>query len=106
MDDDLSTPQALAMMFEQKTKADSYTIASLLYHLGFDLTLGSESATNSQESGKSSQVLANLVDKLLREREEARANKNFSRSDEIRDQLQEAGVQIKDSRDKPSEWFL
>lgn len=106
MDDDLSTPQALAMMFEQKTKADSYTIASLLYHLGFDLTLGSESATSSQESGKSSQVLANLVDKLLREREEARANKNFSRSDEIRDQLQEAGVQIKDSRDKPSEWFL
>ena len=39
------------------------------------------------------------VNALIAERTEARAKKNWARSDEIRDQLKEMGVAIEDSKD-------
>jgi len=39
------------------------------------------------------------VNALIEERTEARAQKNWARSDEIRDQLKEMGVTIEDSKD-------
>lgn len=39
------------------------------------------------------------VERLVRERDEARGRRDFARSDEIRDQLREAGVVVKDGRD-------
>ena len=45
-----------------------------------------------------------IVSQLLEIREQARANKDFATSDKIRDQLQAAGISIKDYRDKASEW--
>jgi cysteinyl-tRNA synthetase len=38
---------------------------------------------------------------LLAERQEARANKDFTRADEIRDQLAELGYEVRDSADGP-----
>jgi cysteinyl-tRNA synthetase len=40
--------------------------------------------------------------KLMQEREEARAEKNFARADELRDQLAEMGWTVRDSADGPS----
>ncbi|MFP4355805.1 MAG: cysteine--tRNA ligase [Phycisphaerae bacterium] len=37
------------------------------------------------------------IDRLLQERKDARANKDFARADQIRDQLAEAGIEIMDS---------
>ncbi len=44
------------------------------------------------------------IETLLIKRKEARAEKNFSRSDEIRDQLQSSGVKIKDNPDGTTSW--
>ena len=40
---------------------------------------------------------------LIKEREDARKNKDFKRADEIRDELLEKGIEIKDTR-KGIEW--
>ena len=42
--------------------------------------------------------------KLLEERKEARATKNFKRSDEIRNRLNELGVILKDNPDGTATW--
>ena len=38
------------------------------------------------------------VEKLIKEREEARKNKDFKRADEIRDILKEMNIELKDTR--------
>ncbi|WP_201595991.1 cysteine--tRNA ligase [Psychrobacter fulvigenes] len=38
------------------------------------------------------------IDALITERNDAKADKNFARADEIRDQLKEAGIELEDSR--------
>lgn len=38
------------------------------------------------------------IDGLIIERAEAKANKNFARADEVREQLKEAGIELEDSR--------
>ena len=43
---------------------------------------------------------------LLDIRDEARSQKDFKTSDKIRDDLIAAGIEIKDYRDKPSDWVL
>ncbi|MGP4848826.1 CysS/YqeB C-terminal domain-containing protein [Marinobacter sp. 1Y8] len=35
---------------------------------------------------------------MIIERAESKANKNFARADEIREQLKEAGIELEDSR--------
>ena len=44
-----------------------------------------------------SSELATKVEQLLAERKEARANKDFARSDAIRDELNQLGVSIEDT---------
>ena len=39
-----------------------------------------------------------VIDNLIIERAESKANKNFARADEIREQLKEAGIELEDSR--------
>jgi cysteinyl-tRNA synthetase len=48
-------------------------------------------------SAAAGELLADKIDALLLERDAARADKNFARADEIRDQLAAAGVSIEDS---------
>ena len=38
------------------------------------------------------------VENLIKEREDARKNKDFAKADQIRDKLKEMGIEIKDSR--------
>jgi len=40
-----------------------------------------------------------LVELLLKERSEARARKDFQRSDEIRDAIEALGIRLKDTKD-------
>jgi cysteinyl-tRNA synthetase len=47
-------------------------------------------------SAAAGELSAEKIDALLLERDAARANKNFARADEIRDQLAAAGVSIED----------
>ena len=54
---------------------------------------------------RAAQVLNTLVSAQLREREEARRSKDFTRADAIRDMLAEAGITIEDTPHGPA-WKL
>jgi cysteinyl-tRNA synthetase len=103
MDDDFNTPLALASLHElvkaintardngandEQLKSAQDTLRELTGVLGLRL----------QEKQGSSDADAE-VNALIEERTEARAQKNWARSDEIRDQLKEMGVTIEDSKD-------
>ncbi len=115
MDDDFNTPVALAVMFDlvkelNKSKSDNDGHAGrwawLLCRLGEVLgilQLDSEVFLKSS-GGFNEEAISEIdIEKLIAERIEARANKDWSGSDRIRDVLKEAGV-ILDDRKEGTVW--
>ena len=47
---------------------------------------------------KDREEISDDIEKLIRERNEARKNKDFARADEIRDELKNMGIEIEDTR--------
>ncbi len=104
-DDDLNIPEALGQVFammpranslldESKlTKADAEALARLLED--FDRVLG--------VLERESQLLDADVEALMLEREQARKDRNFARSDEIRDLLKAQGILLEDTA-KGTRW--
>jgi len=103
MDDDFNTPLALAALYElvkaintardggandEKLKPAQSMLRELTNVLGLRLQ---EKQGSSDDEAK--------VNALIEERTKARKQKNWARSDEIRDQLKEMGVTIEDSKD-------
>lgn len=96
MEDDVDTPRALVVIFEQITAGNAAldagdteaatqaasTAAELLNVLG----LGPEASESDAD-----------IDALLEQRQAARAAKDFARADEIRDQLSAQGIEIEDT---------
>lgn len=99
MDDDFNTADALTVLFsltkdsnKNITKDSSKELASKALELIRELggTLGIL-----QKSTKVS--LEEEVEALIEERQQARKNKNFARSDEIRDELKACGIILEDT---------
>lgn len=101
MDDDFNTPQALAVLFElakavNKTQAPG--LADLLKRLANRLGLLESTPEQffksqpSQSSLEETEILS-----LIEQRAVARKNKNWARSDEIRDLLLKNGIELLDS---------
>ena len=59
--------------------------------------LGLEKPT--QKTGKKDAILEKTIALLLHLRDQARLDKNFALSDQIRDELQTIGVQLKDTKE-------
>ena len=114
MDEDMNTPQALAVIFDQikETKKFSVNVSSgeeagaLNYSynslgkkleevLGIELVLEEENK-NFKNNDK---LTGNLIELLIKLRADARKEKNFKLSDEIRDNLKELGIEIQDNKD-------
>ena len=114
MDEDMNTPQALAVIFDQikETKKFSVNVSSgeeaeaLNYSynslgkkleevLGIELVLEEENK-NLKNNDK---LTGNLIELLIKLRADARKEKNFKLSDEIRDNLKELGIEIQDNKD-------
>ena len=100
MEDDMNTADALSKLFDLSKRINQ----------GINEEIGLESLKGAQESYLSlAKVLGLLykeedqaeeeVLKLIKEREEARKNKDFAQADALRDQLLEMGIAIEDSRD-------
>jgi len=110
MDDDFNTPEAVAVLFEiakevNRLKANdsqqSHQLAAVLIHLGGVLGLlqqSPDSFLKSSLSGDDQDVAA--IELLIEERNQARADKNWARADEIRDQLQAEGIVLEDKDGK------
>jgi len=101
LSDDLNTPLAISALHEaagavNKSGAaeDAGTLRSGADLLGL-LQLDPEDWFKWRPAGAASLADAD-VDALIEERDAARAEKNFTRADEIRDQLAEAGIQLED----------
>lgn len=115
MDDDLNVPAALAALHEtvragntaldegaaDVAAARAAAVRTMVSVLGLDDVPEAGSGAASAEHA----ALAALVDGLLAERAEAKAEKDFARADAIRDRLAAAGVMIEDSREG-SRWSL
>jgi cysteinyl-tRNA synthetase len=98
MDDDLQTPQALALIFDLISAAntaldegrseDAQQAASTA--LGLAGAMGLEAKSEESDIDEGALVLA-------RQRDEARANRDFATSDALRDQLQALGWTVEDT---------
>ncbi len=92
INDDLNMPQAMSVVWELiKNPKKSKKIADLLRK--FDQVLGLK--IDEEEKIK----LPDEINKIVEERKEARNNKDWAKSDELRNLLQEKGYNIKDTKD-------
>jgi cysteinyl-tRNA synthetase len=111
MNDDFNTPILLAHLFEgvkyvnlindgkeQLNQDDLTLLQQTLAVFVFDV-LGIE---NDQLSSNATEKLDGTISLLIQMRNEARTAKNFALSDQIRDQLIELGIQLKDGKDGTS----
>lgn len=106
MNDDFNTPQAMAVLFElakevnkQKSSGLAVLLKKLANQIGL-LEMDADVFFKSQPSD--SELNDDDIQALIEERADARKNKNFARSDEIRDQLLEQGVELLDSAEGTS----
>ncbi len=101
MEDDLNTADAISAVFELikdvnqecKEPTMSKEFAEKCLSLIDELT----SVLGLLEDGEQDSSLDEEVEKLIEERNQARASKNFARSDEIRDLLKSKGITLKDT---------
>jgi len=108
MDDDFSTPQALAVLFElihevhrllqqentaTEVLADALNLFQQLAGNVLGLLPETESTTHSPE------LLEQTINLLLELRRDFRQQKDFARADLIRQRLQELGIELQDSKD-------
>lgn len=110
MNDDLNTPKALANLFEltralNKADDDSATdLATTLKALGAKLGLLQQNPSEYLKGNShNSELTETNIQALLDERNQAKADKNYARADEIRHQLAQAGIVIKDTANG-TEW--
>lgn len=112
--DDLNTSVAIAHLFDavrivNQVKEGSNKISlqdkEVLNSLFKEIAEGVLGLADDQASGGNSKILSEVVELILEMRREAKAEKNFARSDEIRERLTSLGITIKDTKEG-TEWTL
>jgi cysteinyl-tRNA synthetase len=112
--DDLNTPNALSTLFEavklvngikDKTLAVNAEDLARLQKLFREVVTEILGLKDEQSEGGASHVIEGLMEMIIDIRKEAKAQKNWALSDKIRDELKEAGIQLKDTKDG-CEWTL
>jgi cysteinyl-tRNA synthetase len=113
MDEDLNTSKALAVLFSLADKAkhaDKISANTLVYLgsvLGFDFSKANKEYTKEEldeifkplyDEFSISKDIENPLDKIIEQRKIARDNKDWAKSDEIRDKLLKYNIQLKDSK--------
>ncbi len=103
--DDLNTPMALAEMrqlareLNKATDADKPKFKSLLLKAGELVGLLQQDAEQWFTDATGDDISAEQIEALVAERVQAKLDKNYSRSDDIRDELKAQGVVLEDSRE-------
>ncbi len=108
MNDDFNSPILVAQLFEavktinlvhdgkqSLTAADKHLLTETLEAFVYDV-LGLEKG---RRDAAETQKLEGVVQLLIRMRNQARAEKDYATSDQIRDSLSELGIQLKDGKD-------
>ena len=115
MNDDFNTPVLIANLFNAirlinsandtstgsatkkstVTQADISLLQAIYQHFVFDV-MGFK---KEEETGKANTALESVMNLVLDLRSKAKANKDFATSDEIRNKLTEANIQVKDGKE-------
>lgn len=111
MNDDFNTPVLVAHLFDvvriinsandkktNLTQNDIDLLKKIYQHFVFDVM----GLKTEEESSKAGKVLDKVMSFLLSMRAKAKTEKNFSLSDDIRNSLTDAGIQIKDGKEGSS----
>lgn len=114
MDDDFNTPVLIANLFEavriinsandnktQLTSSDIELLKSIYKNFIVDVM----GLKTEEENSKANEALEKVMKLVLDMRAKAKANKDFATSDEIRNKLTDAGIQVKDGKDGAT-WTL
>ncbi|MHC4930650.1 MAG: cysteine--tRNA ligase [Planctomycetota bacterium] len=96
LEDDLNTSRAIAAVFEfmtavnrlEPSRADAARVVAFMREVDSVLAILDDSPA---------EVLDTEIERLIEERNRARANKDFARSDEIRDELKAKGIELLDT---------
>lgn len=104
MSDDFNTPEAIAVLFDlvkeaNRQGAEKPVYTDLAREMGQILGLLQQTPDSFLQGQRSADISAQAIEKLIQERLEARANKNWQRADEIRDFLAKQGIVLDDGRD-------
>ena len=101
MDDDLNTADAIAAVFElvkfAKTEASSRGSRAFAGAIKKEILELTEILGLKAE--RREEVLDEDIEKLIRERQEARKARDFARADAIRDELLSKGILLEDTRE-------
>jgi cysteinyl-tRNA synthetase len=118
MDDDMSTPSALAALHNKVREGNSALdagddataraaagcVRGMADVLGVDPLAPKWNDTSTTDTG-ARQALVALVDHVLEERLRARKDRDFAKADALRDRLKAAGIAVEDNPDG-SQWTL
>ncbi len=102
MDDDFNTAAALAAIHDLVREINTVSVQDKLRSVDRDAVLDAIAKFDSVLGifgEEDSEMLDAKIEKLIEERQEARRQRNFPRSDEIRDLLAERGIVLEDTKD-------
>jgi len=105
MDDDFNTPEALAILFELSKEinrtedhAESTRLGNIMMRISSSLGLLESDSESWFKNSVAADGLSNEeIDELINQRIEAKAAKDWSKADAIRDELQAQGITLEDS---------
>ncbi|MBQ4647124.1 MAG: cysteine--tRNA ligase [Candidatus Gastranaerophilales bacterium] len=116
MDEDLNTSKALAILFGlaekirkgENKQINANTLSYLGSVLGFDFSLSQKEVSADElkaivellyEEFGIDKSIENVIEEIIKIRKEARDNKDWAKSDEIRDKLLAHKIQLKDTKE-------
>jgi len=106
MDDDLNTPEALAVLFELAKKINrlrekdliaAARLGALLKSLGGVLGLLSQDPDAFLKGGAEGELSKQQIERLIEERNRARKDRDWATADRIRDALKAQGISLEDT---------
>jgi cysteinyl-tRNA synthetase len=103
LDDDFNTPEAISVLFDlasELNRSGNLKVAQLLKGLSGILGLLERDPSEFLQSSVASKLSEVDIESMIIQRNEARANKNFAKADQLRKDLLDAGVVLEDSAGK------
>jgi cysteinyl-tRNA synthetase len=100
LDDDFNTPEAISVLFDlasELNRGGGVEVARLLKGLSGILGLLERDPSAFLQSSVASRLSKVDIENMINNRNEARANKNFAKADQIRKDLLDGGVILEDS---------
>lgn len=95
LEDDINTANAISVIYDV-LKAETNDLTKYELIKDFDKVLGLELTT---ETNNASEVDTEFINSKIEERNEAKKNKNYELADQIRNELLEMGIILKDTRE-------